>query len=131
VQHDAGDRLCLALAVFLPLAAIYVLCPDAPLWAYGHAHDSTADAVPRKLAAVLLRFVAFYSLFDAMNVMFAGAVKRAGDTRFAMLTTVSAALGAAGFIWISQEWLHLGLHGAWFVVTGWISVLGIVFLLRI
>ncbi len=128
--RSTWTALCLALAVLLPLAAIYVLFPNALLWAYGHTHDSTADAVPRKLAAVLLRFVAFYSLFDAMNVIFAGAIKGAGDTRFAMLTTISAALGAAAFIWISQEWLHLGLHGAWFVVTGWISVLGVVFLLR-
>jgi len=128
--RSTWTALWLAVVVLLPLAAIYVLFPDALLWAYGDADDSTADAVPRELAAVLLRFVAFYSLFDAMNVIFAGAIKGAGDTRFAMLTTVSAALGAAGFIWVSQQWLHLGLHGAWFVVTGWISVLGIVFLLR-
>ncbi|HEV3006452.1 MAG TPA: MATE family efflux transporter [Pirellulales bacterium] len=143
--RSTWTALWLAVVVLLPLAALYVLFPDVLLWAYGNADGATPDTmprdtvprdtvprdtVPRELAAVLLRFVAFYSLFDAMNVIFAGAIKGAGDTRFAMLTTVSAAVGAGILIWASQEWFHLGLHGAWFCVTGWICILGVVFLLR-
>jgi MATE family multidrug resistance protein len=128
--RSTWNALWLAVVVLAPLAALYVFFPDLLLWAYGDAEGASADELPRELAAVLLRFVAFYSLFDAMNVIFAGAIKGAGDTRFAMCTTVAAAVGAGLLIWASQAVFHLGLHGAWYCVTGWICVLGVVFLLR-
>ena len=45
---------------------------------------------------VLLRFVAAYCLFDALNVVFAGALKGAGDTRFIMLRRFADRLAAGG-----------------------------------
>jgi MATE family multidrug resistance protein len=41
-----------------------------------------------RLAIVLLRFVAVYSLFDMMSVLFAAALKGAGDTTYPLLATL-------------------------------------------
>jgi MATE family multidrug resistance protein len=40
------------------------------------------------IATVLLRFVALYSIFDMMNVVFAGGLKGAGDTLYPLGLTV-------------------------------------------
>jgi MATE family multidrug resistance protein len=40
------------------------------------------------IARVLLIFVAYYSLFDALGLVFSGCLKGAGDTRFVMLMAI-------------------------------------------
>jgi putative MATE family efflux protein len=41
------------------------------------------------LAVMLLRFVALYTIFDSMNVIFSSALRGAGDTRFVLCMSVS------------------------------------------
>ena len=45
------------------------------------------------IATVLLRFVAFYSIFDMMNLIHAAGLRGAGDTVYPMLAHVRAGLG--------------------------------------
>lgn len=83
------------------------------------------------VGVVLLRMMAFYQVFDAMNIIFRGALNGAGDTRFTLMVTL---LGAwcimipgtylAAFVF---EW---GMAGAWTAVVVYIVVLGVVFGLR-
>ena len=70
------------------MALIYVLLPDALLAGHAWGTSQAAFAPLRDLTVVLLRFVAVYCLFDAMNVVFAAVLKGAGDTRFILYTSV-------------------------------------------
>jgi multidrug resistance protein, MATE family len=84
----------------------------------------------RELTLLLLRFVAAYCIFDAMQIIFVGALKGAGDTIFIMVTAAcvsatSLALGLAGERWFGWE-----VIGWWGVLTGWIFALGAIYLLR-
>ncbi|MFO7984635.1 MAG: MATE family efflux transporter, partial [Desulfatiglandaceae bacterium] len=45
------------------------------------------------IGIILLRFVAVFCLFDALNLVFSGALKGAGDTRFIMWTVAGLSLG--------------------------------------
>ena len=77
-------------------------CPTCCL--LGHAAGTSPEQF-RQLHAttvVLLRFVAAYCLFDALNVVFAGVLKGAGDTRFILLTSLCD-LAAAGGGWSGRE----------------------------
>jgi MATE family multidrug resistance protein len=97
--------------------------------------DPRAFAPVRELTVVLLRFVALYCLFDALQIVLVGALKGAGDTRFILFNAivVSAVALATGnlcqdyFDWKEKDWL---LWGWWWVLTGWIFTLGMVYLLR-
>jgi len=42
----------------------------------------------RALTLELLKFVALYCLFDALQIIFVGALKGAGDTRFILFNTI-------------------------------------------
>ena len=66
------------------------------------------------MAAVLLRFVAGYNLLDATQLVFIGALKGAGDTRF--LLFVSVLLAAPS---LYRALGHRGRNGIW---VFWVSL---------
>ena len=82
------------------------------------------------LVPVLLRFVAVYSLFDSMNLVFSFALRGAGDTRF--VTVLSLAL--AWPLMVVPTWAawHYGwgLYWAWTFASAYVIALGFTFLLR-
>lgn len=71
------------------ISACYVLFPDIFLKPFGFQSDSATFSQIRDYGVVLLRFIALYSLFDSLNIIFSSALKGAGDTRFVMIVTVS------------------------------------------
>jgi MATE family multidrug resistance protein len=82
------------------------------------------------MTIVLLRFVAFYCIFDAGYMVLAGTLKGAGDTRFVLYSSAAFAAAAVAATWIGLSSGMFGLLGSWAVVTTWVSCLGIAYLLR-
>jgi len=109
------------------IAVFYALTPGVFLFLFQGKgmQDGVASLVP-----VLLRFVAIYSLFDSMNLIFSFALRGAGDTRF--VTVLSLAL--AWPIMVIPSWAawHYGwgLYWAWTFASTYVIALGISFLLR-
>jgi len=96
------------------------------------AHAQAADfSAIGPLVAVLLRFVAIYSLFDTMNIIFASAIKGAGDTRYVMyvITGVSVFVLALPS-YIAIDVLGLGIYAGWTIVSVYVIVMGVLFLNR-
>ena len=113
------------------VALLYVLLPDIFMMPFAAQSDPRQFAHVKDIAVVLLRFVALYSVFDTLNMVFAGAIKGAGDTRFVMFTIVIVSI----FVLILPTYIALvvlstGIYSGWLFVTAYIIVLGIVFLLR-
>jgi MATE family multidrug resistance protein len=77
-----------------------------------------------------LRFVAAYCLFDAMNVIFAAALKGAGDTRFVLATAAAMAPVPMLGCWYGMRYLGWQLLACWTLITVWICVLGLIYLRR-
>lgn len=122
--------LWLALAYNAVFAALYFGVPEWFLLAHQiGATDPNFERI-RELAIVLLRFVAAYCLFDAMQLTFCSAIKGAGDTRFVLLTTivtstVAVALGQLG-VWY-QGW---GTLWWWTILMVWIMSLAAAYSFR-
>lgn len=120
----------LAVGLLLPISAAYVLAPDAILYLHQRHAAPTEFAPLRDLVVVLLRFVAAYCLFDAMNIVFSSAIKGAGDTQFILLTTVVVSSLAVLLTWLGLERWQQGLTWCWAMVTLWILLLGGIYLAR-
>lgn len=69
----------------LAAAVIYVGLPHVLILPYSVYADPQEFAATGQTVIVLLRFVAVYSFFDAMAIIFGSAIRGAGDTRFAMV----------------------------------------------
>lgn len=112
------------------MALLYVTVPDLLLMGHASGTSPAEFQEVRDTAVVLLRFVAAYCLFDAMNIIFVGAIKGAGDTRFVLAVTAIASPLPLIIGWIGIHYLDFGLFYCWWVITGWICTLGVVYLLR-
>ena len=83
------------------------------------------------LGVVLMRFVAVFCFFDALNLIFSGAIKGAGDTRFIMWTIAALSLGVMIVpVYVAVEVIGAGIYTAWTLATLYISALGLAFMLR-
>ena len=113
------------------VALLYAFAPElfiAPYAAY--ANPTEFESVAR-LAGILLKFVAVYCVFDAMNIIFASAVKGAGDTRFVMIVTSILSTGVLIVpCYLVLFVFDLGIYAAWSAATGYVIVLGTVFMVR-
>lgn len=112
------------------LAAIYILAPDVFLWAYAAGIDPADFAILRETVVILLRFVAIYCIFDAMNLVFSGALRGAGDTRFILIVGLLMSPLPTVVTWWGMEVWQGGLIFSWVVVTLWTCGLGTIYLLR-
>jgi len=120
----------IGMAYMVLIASLYVFAPRFLLMAHAAYAEPAEFERIAQLTTVLLRFVAVFCLFDAMNIVFVSAIKGAGDTRFVMVTTVSLASLAVAVTWVAMEYLGLGIQGAWTIITIWVCLLGLTFLTR-
>jgi len=108
---------------------LYVLVPEVCMYVF-HNPDDPAGGEVARLVPLLLRFVAIYSLFDTMNIVFAFALRGAGDTRFVTLLS----LVLAWPLMVLPTWAawHFGwgLYWAWGFASAYVIALGFAFLFR-
>jgi len=112
------------------VAALYVIAPGIFLEPFlDHARPDTTAI--REIGTVLLRFIALYCLFDSASIIFASAIKGAGDTRFVMFTILAAAVCVLSVpCYLAIHYFGAGLYTTWTIGTAYVCLLGIVFLLR-
>ena len=121
----------LTLVYMISIAAAYVLVPDVFVAPFALQADPEGFSEIYGYSIVLLRFVAVYSVFDTMNIVFCSAIKGAGDTRYVMLITVILSV----FVFVVPVYLavvifEFGLMVAWVFATAYIILLGVVFYFR-
>jgi len=138
IAHRAtGSILQLSLAWMWLVGLIFVLAPGPLLDLYettpgvASLPGDPAFADIRDMGVVLLRYVALYSLIDGVSIVYFGALKGAGDTRFVMLTMLAASLGVLILpTWAMVERGFGGIHGPWICLTAYIAALALSFALR-
>jgi MATE family multidrug resistance protein len=120
-----------AFAYMFVIALLYVLIPEQILWLFtmGKKIEDIEQSV--KIAATLLRYVAIYTIFDSLNMVFGSAIKGAGDTKYVMISNIILSV----FVLVVPSYLMIhhfnaGIFSVWYVATIYIIVLGFNFLIR-
>jgi MATE family multidrug resistance protein len=130
-QRSAYSGFHMTFLYMVTIAAAYVLVPDIFVAPFAAQADPERMAEIYGLAIILLRFVAIYSIFDTMNIIFASAIKGAGDTRFVMfMILILSALVLVLPAYVAIVILGYGLTIAWGIGAAYVIVLGFVFYLR-
>ncbi len=131
-QKSVYSALTLAMTYTAVLAALYLFAPGFLLEMF-RPEAGAAQGFETIMAkgVVLVRLIAIYTLFDTMFIVFSGALKGAGDTRFAMWAQILRAwIFFVPPVYLIIEYFHAGLFAAWSWVLVYVVALGLIFWLR-
>lgn len=130
--YATTSSLHIAVAYMAVMIFVFVFLPEPLLDLFRNHHaDPALFSRIMDIGTILLRFVAVFCLFDAMNLIFSGALKGAGDTQFILWTIAALSCGVMVIpVYLAIEVFKAGLYTAWVLVTFYIATLGIAFYLR-
>jgi len=130
-EKSAYSAARLALVYVGMVGAVYLLFSRPLLGVF--SRGSTPEEFEQVLAVgrpILVLLVPF-GIFDVLNLIFAGALKGAGDTRFIMWTMITVAWAVfVPVTWVIVEVLDWGVLAVWAWLAIYAGVLGVVFLIR-
>jgi MATE family multidrug resistance protein len=114
------------------VACVFVVFPMPLLRLFSPPGTADADyATIMALGKVLLRFVAAYTLIDAVNIILSGTLKGAGDTRFVGWTiAVGSVCLFVAPVYVALEVLGAGLYTAWFFAAFYVFAVAVFFAWR-
>ena len=125
------SALHITLLYMMFVSSIFLFVPEPLLHLFDLGHGNGGGAEMTHVGVVLLRFVAVFCLFDSLNLVFSGAIKGAGDTRFIMWTIALLSPGVMMVpSYLAVEYFHAGLYVMWTILTLYICALGIAFMWR-
>jgi multidrug resistance protein, MATE family len=122
----------------LAIAAVYSLCfiisygffPDSILAIYSLGTDVERFDEIRPIVLPLLWFIAAYCLFDAIQLVFVGALKGAGDTSYVLFGNIVCGLTCVAVGKVLGDYFNGKLYWWWGVIMAWVISLAVVFTLR-
>lgn len=129
--ESTWKAFALAGSYMLLFGGLYTLLPDLLITPYALKADPAEFESIHETVVILLRFVAIYSFFDAMAIVFGSAIRGAGDTRFAMLVSFLSA-------WLLLViptytlWRYSGpnLFWSWVICSIYVVSLGFIYMTR-
>jgi multidrug resistance protein, MATE family len=126
------SALHLTAAYMFLVSMVFVFAPEPLLNLFKHGSRTVEEfSGVMNLGVVLMRFVALFCFFDAMNLVFSGALKGAGDTSFIMWAIAVVSVGVMIIpVYLAIEVFSAGLYVAWALATGYVCALGVVFMIR-
>jgi MATE family multidrug resistance protein len=130
-ERATWSAFWMSLAYMGACGLVFLLAPGPLLAPFGGSAPGAGFADVPAVAAVLLRFVVVYSIFDMMNVVFAAGLKGAGDTGYPLALTVGLSWGAMlvpGYV--ACMVLGGGVYTAWCFASAYVVLLGLLMLRR-
>ncbi len=128
-ERSVYSSLKLALTYSGTLAVLYLLIPEVFIGLFRHGVEDVPgfDVVAEK-GVVILRLIAVFTVFDTVFIVFSGALKGAGDTKFAMWAQIMAAwVLFVPPVYVIVELLNMGVLAAWCWGVVYIVGLGTIF----
>ncbi len=121
----------MTLAYMAVIAMFYVITPGIFILPFSVGSGKANFEQIAELTVLLLRFVAIYSIFDTANIIFASAIKGAGDTRFVMAMILMMSM----VVLVIPTYIVLtifsgGIVVCWAIATVYVCLLGVAFYLR-
>jgi MATE family multidrug resistance protein len=115
-------------AVYSSCFAIsYGLFPDQVLSVYSFGSEPARFAEMRPIVLPILRFIAVYCIFDAIQIVIVGALKGAGDTAYVLIGNVFSGLATLSIGKVIGDQIGGGLYWWWGVITVWVILMAVLF----
>ena len=129
-ERAAYAGLKAAYAYAGTLTVLFLVVPGALVAVFAGDAGNVSYAEVRPLAVAMLRLAAIYTLADATFLVCGGALRGAGDTRWAMRASVALNWLMALVTLLLVRVLHVTPLHTWAVFVGLVLVMGLLFLWR-
>lgn len=125
-EQATTSTIHITLAYMAVVLVMFLAMPRELIsWFQGSGEEPAMNAQVMDMSVILLRLVALYCLFDGLGIIYAGALKGAGDTRYVMLVIAfNSMLVMVLPVFLLVEVFHAGVYMVWPVITVYIIVLG-------
>lgn len=129
-EHSTWSGFYIAWLFMVVVASMYLVIPEVLMQMFRNEAEPGDWSKIEVLVPQLLRFVAFYCLFDSMNLVFSFALKGAGDTRFVTIVAVALAWPVMVIPTVAAWYYEWGVLAAWTFASAYVVLLAFVFLAR-
>jgi multidrug resistance protein, MATE family len=130
-RYSVRSAFDLTFTYMAVIAALFIILPELFLKPFQARSDPATFTAIADITAILLRFVAIYTLFDALNIIFSSAIKGAGDTKFVMYMIIVLLLGVLVIpTFAAVMWLGASIYVCWGIASAYVMALGVSFFLR-
>jgi len=131
-EKSVRSAFRLAMGYMGIMAVVLLAFPEFFIDLFRFRGDATTgfDTIIEK-GCPILRLVVVYTLFDTLFIVYSGALRGAGDTRFAMWAQILLAwVFFVPPVYLIIEYLQMGLLAAWLWGVVYVIALGMLFWLR-
>ncbi len=130
-ERSTWSAFHIAFAFFVSIGVAFFMIPDLFLWPFALEADPVTFAPIYSMTAILLQFIAFYCLFDAGVMIFSGALKGAGDTRFVAIASFAGSWGIMVVPSLIGIWFFdAGVYWLWTALAAYVAIVAFVFYWR-
>jgi MATE family multidrug resistance protein len=131
-QQTVKHAFRLSGIYMLVFAVLYVFAPRLMLMPFASMamDEGVTFSDVESLTIVLLRFVAIYTFFDAMAMVFGAAIRGAGDTKFSMWFTLLTSWPIMVLPTVLLAYFEFSVVACWVPITVYIVTLGFGFWFR-
>ena len=120
-----ASAMKLAMVLGAIVAALFLCAPEFLMRLFSN------DAQVLGLSRPLLQLGAFFQVVDAIGIVAGGSLRGGGDTRWPFLVHATLAWAARlPLVWMLAVRLDGGVFGAWLGELGYITLLGLAFVMR-
>lgn len=130
-EKSTFTALLITFVMMMAAAACYVFIPEVLIGLFISAEKTglMIESVS-EMAKLFLLFVAVYSIADVFGIIYASAIKGAGDTRFVMYTAVFASLFVLGIPCAVAAALDWPSWSMWSFAVGYVYFTAVLYMLR-
>ncbi len=130
-EKATWSGLHIAVIFFGALGLMYLLVPSLFIYPFTLNNGLQDLSNGEQMIVVLLRFIALFGLFDAMFLLFLGALEGAGDTRFIMKASIIISLGLLVLpCYLYIKYFPAELMMLWLIITLNVMIYCAVFYVR-
>lgn len=130
-ERSAYSGFHISLIYITLIVFSFLFAPDIFVLPFASKTNEANFESIREITLILIRFIAVYSVFDMFNIVFASAIKGAGDTRFVMNMIVLLSFTLLVLpSYFTIVVLDAGIYAGWTIASTYIIALGLVFFRR-
>lgn len=122
--------LLLSLGYTAFFGALFIFLPEPFLVGFAYFQPTEHFEPLKTQTIILLRFVAFYLVFDSCAILCSSALRGAGDTLYVMYATFALSPLFPTFCYVGIRFFGLGLYWCWTILSLWVVSFCVVFALR-